>query len=94
VLAAAELGISKVRLTGGEPLVRIGIVLVVLVGAVICIELFRRQSSSPSEAMDESNMVMFDLSNKVPMKLVSLMEKMDSREVWIQDVDMIKITQP
>lgn len=44
-----------------------------------------------SEISDEANWVMFDLSNRGTLKLVSKMEKLDTREEWIQDVDKIVI---
>jgi hypothetical protein len=44
-----------------------------------------------SEVNLYDNMVMFDLSNRGTLKLASKMEKLDSREEWIQDVDKIEI---
>jgi hypothetical protein len=43
------------------------------------------------EVADESNMVMFDLSNRKTVKLVSLLEKLDTRDEWIQDTDRIEV---
>ncbi len=40
---------------------------------------------------DPANLVMFDLSNRGTFKLVSVMEQLDEREEWIQDVDRIEI---
>ncbi len=43
------------------------------------------------EVDEESNKVMFDLSNRGTLKLVSLLEKLDSRNEWVQDTDRIEI---
>ncbi len=42
----------------------------------------------------EQNMVMFDLSNRGTLKLVSLLEKLDTRDEWVQDVDRIEVANP
>jgi hypothetical protein len=47
-----------------------------------------------AEVEDEDNMVMLDLSNKGTLKLVSLLERLDTREEWIQDVDGIELELP
>jgi hypothetical protein len=44
------------------------------------------------EIDDVDNMVMFDLSGRGTLKLVSLLERLDIRDEWIQDVDKIEIT--
>jgi hypothetical protein len=44
------------------------------------------------EIDDVDNRVMFDLSGRGTLKLVSLLERMDIRDEWIQDVDKIEIT--
>lgn len=44
-----------------------------------------------AEVQEPTNMVMFDLSNRGTLKLVSLLPKLDTREEWIQDVDKIEI---
>lgn len=44
-----------------------------------------------NEIEDPENMVMFDLSSRGTLKLVSLLERLDTRDEWIQDVDQIKI---
>jgi len=44
-----------------------------------------------AEVDDPANLVMFDLSNRGTFKLVSVMEQLDEREEWIQDVDRIEI---
>jgi hypothetical protein len=45
-----------------------------------------------AEADDPANRVMFDLSNRGTLKLVSLLEKLDTREEWVQDTDRIEVT--
>ena len=47
-----------------------------------------------AEVQDQANMVMFDLSNRGTLKLVSLLPKLDTRDEWIQDVDRIEINTP
>jgi len=47
-----------------------------------------------SETQEEANMVMFDLSNRGTLKLVSLLSKLDTRDEWVQDVDRIEIGTP
>lgn len=44
-----------------------------------------------AEIADEENMVMFDLSGRGTLKLASKLEKLDTREEWVQDVDKIDI---
>ena len=44
------------------------------------------------EIEDEANMVMFDLSGRGTLKLVSKLEYLDVRDEWIQDVDRIEVT--
>jgi hypothetical protein len=41
-----------------------------------------------------ANMVMFDLSNRGTLKLVSRLEKLDARDEWVQDTDKIEIFGP
>jgi hypothetical protein len=43
------------------------------------------------EVRDRGNMVMFDLSGRGTLKLVSLLERLDVRDEWIQDVDRIEV---
>jgi hypothetical protein len=45
-----------------------------------------------SEVEDAQNWVMFDLSNRGTLKLVSVLEKLDTREEWVQDTDRIEVT--
>ena len=47
-----------------------------------------------AEIDDEANFVMFDLSGRGTLKLVSKMEAFDVRDKWIQDVDKIEIAAP
>jgi hypothetical protein len=44
-----------------------------------------------AEVKNPDNMVMFDLSGRGTLKLVSLLERLDVRDEWIQDVDKIEI---
>lgn len=44
-----------------------------------------------AEADDPAHRVMFDLSNRGTLKLVSLLERLDTREEWVQDVDRIEV---
>lgn len=43
---------------------------------------------------DQENMVMFDLTGRGTLKLVSKIPGFDIRDTWIQDVDKIEITSP
>ena len=45
-----------------------------------------------SEVENPANWVMFDLSNRGTLKLVSLLEKLDTRDEWVQDADRIEVT--
>jgi hypothetical protein len=40
------------------------------------------------------NYVMFDLSNRGTLKLVSVLPKLDTRDEWVQDVDSIEVAHP
>ena len=46
------------------------------------------------EVRDPDNKVMFDLSGRGTLKLVSLLERLDVRDEWIQDVDRIEVFKP
>lgn len=46
------------------------------------------------EIAEPENMVMFDLSGRGTLKLVSLMDKLATRDQWVQDVDRIEVTVP
>jgi hypothetical protein len=45
-----------------------------------------------AEVADPDNWVMFDLSSRGTLKLVSVLERLDVRDEWIQDVDRIEVT--
>ena len=47
-----------------------------------------------AEVKEAKNMVMFDLSNRGSLKLVSLLPQLKTRNYWIQDADKIEITNP
>jgi hypothetical protein len=47
-----------------------------------------------SEVNAPKNMVMFDVSGRGTLKLVSTIPGFDIRDSWIQDVDKIEVTQP
>jgi hypothetical protein len=47
-----------------------------------------------AEVDDMANMVMFDLSGRGTLKLVSTLERLDVRDEWIQDVDKIEVWTP
>jgi hypothetical protein len=44
-----------------------------------------------AEADDAQNMVMFDLSNRGTLKLLSVLDKLSTRDQWIQDADKIEL---
>jgi hypothetical protein len=43
------------------------------------------------EVIDERNFILFDLSGRGTLKLVSVMERLDERAEWVQDIDKIEI---
>jgi hypothetical protein len=47
-----------------------------------------------TEVSDEDNMVMFDLSGRGTLKLVSKLARLDVRDEWVQDIDRIEIETP
>jgi hypothetical protein len=47
-----------------------------------------------AEVAEEANLVMFDLSNRGTLKLVSLLPALDDRDEWVQDTDRIEVTTP
>ncbi len=47
-----------------------------------------------AEVAEPASSVMFDLSNRGTLKLVSMLPKLDAREEWVQDTDRIEITTP
>jgi hypothetical protein len=46
------------------------------------------------EVDDPANWVMLDLSGRGTLKLVSVLERLDVRDEWVQDVDRIEVTRP
>ena len=47
-----------------------------------------------AEVREAENMVLFDLSSRGTLKLVSLLEQLDTRDEWVQDVDRIEVANP
>jgi hypothetical protein len=47
-----------------------------------------------AEVDEPANWVMFDLSGRGTLKLVSVLERLDTRDEWVQDVDLIELTSP
>jgi hypothetical protein len=47
-----------------------------------------------AEVDDPANWVMFDLSGRGTLKLVSTLERLDVRDEWVQDVDKIEVATP
>lgn len=47
-----------------------------------------------AEVADPANWVMFDLASRGTLKLVSVLERLNTRDEWVQDVDSIVIEQP
>ncbi len=45
-----------------------------------------------AEVEDPANWVMFDLSGRGTLKLVSVLERLDIRDEWVQDVDRIEVS--
>jgi hypothetical protein len=54
----------------------------------------KARTLSWAEVDDRKNMVLFDLSGRGTLKLVSTIPGFDVRDAWIQDVDKIEITTP
>ena len=46
------------------------------------------------EVENEGNHVLLDLSGRGTLKLVSTLERLDTRDEWVQDVDSIEIEKP
>ena len=46
------------------------------------------------QADEPANWVMFDLSGRGTLKLVSVLEGLKTRDQWVQDVDQVEITSP
>ncbi|MFC2031406.1 hypothetical protein ACFLWA_11865, partial [Chloroflexota bacterium] len=47
-----------------------------------------------SEVEDPANHVILDMSGRGTLKLVSTLERLDTRDEWVQDVDSIEIEGP
>jgi hypothetical protein len=47
-----------------------------------------------AEVSEPENMIMFDLSGRGTLKLASKLERLDTRDEWIQDVDRVDIETP
>ena len=47
-----------------------------------------------AQVADPDNWVMFDLSGRGTLKLVSVLEELDVRDEWVQDVDRIEVNTP
>ncbi|MGD2147957.1 MAG: hypothetical protein PVH41_14780 [Anaerolineae bacterium] len=47
-----------------------------------------------AEVDSEENRVMFDLSGRGTLKLVSKLPRLDVRDEWVQDTDRIEVNQP
>jgi hypothetical protein len=45
-----------------------------------------------AEVDDPDNWVIFDLSGRGTLKLVSVLERLNTRDEWVQDVDKIEVT--
>jgi len=41
--------------------------------------------------MNDKNFIMFDLSGRGTLKLVSVLDRLDERAEWVQDIDKIEI---
>ena len=54
----------------------------------------KAQTLTWAEIDNQENMVMFDLSGRGTLKLVSKIPGFDIRDAWIQDVDKIEVVQP
>lgn len=54
----------------------------------------KSQTLTWAEVENPENMVMFDLSGRGTLKLVSKLPGFDIRDAWIQDVNMIEVVQP
>jgi hypothetical protein len=47
-----------------------------------------------ADVKEAKNMVMFDLSNRGTLKLVSLLPQLKTRNYWVQDADKIEVANP
>jgi hypothetical protein len=68
-----------------------------LAGSLVTVSSSSRSKSAQltwDEVDQPDNYVMFDLSNRGTLKLVSVLPKLDTRDEWVQDVDGIEVTHP
>lgn len=66
-------------------------------GSVVIVRSTSRDKSAQltwAEVDRPENYVMFDLSNRGTLKLVSILPALDSRNEWIQDADVIEVASP
>lgn len=47
-----------------------------------------------AEVDDPANWVIFDLAGRGTLKLVSVLEKLDTRDEWVQDTELVELTSP
>ncbi len=52
----------------------------------------RSEALTWAEVDDPANWVMFDMSGRGTLKLVSVLERLDIRDEWVQDVDKIEVS--
>jgi hypothetical protein len=64
--------------------------------ALVTVSSSRGKSAQLSwaEVNNTDNMVMFDVSGRGTLKLVSKLERLDVRDEWVQDVDRIEVSAP
>ena len=70
---------------------------ILLPDTVIIVSSTSREKSAQltwAEVREIENMVLFDLSGRGTLKLVSRLDKLDTRDEWVQDVDKIEIESP
>ena len=63
-------------------------------GALITVSSSSRDKAAQlswAEVDEPANMVIFDLASRGTLKLVSLLERLSTRDQWVQDVDKIEI---
>ena len=63
-------------------------------GTLVTVSSSSREKSAEmtwAEVGDPANKVMFDLSGRGTLKLVSVLERLDVRDEWVQDVDRIQV---
>jgi len=66
-------------------------------GTIVTVSSTSRDKSAQltwAEVDQPQNYVMFDLSNRGTLKLVSVLPKLDTRDEWVQDVDSIEVANP